>query len=100
MHRATLRPGCVLSLFGCIRLAWHLEEDASDWPNLEVVNADMLIHSEQVYTDFGYMAERLGLRAMPSSAPDTTEERHAARFFTNVSVLFPWTTRQQHPSPL
>lgn len=57
---------------------------------------DLLRRVEQVHSDFVDLTTRLGLRAMPSTAPDTREERRAARFFTNV--FYPWTTRRQLPS--
>lgn len=96
MRPAEPRPYCALTRYGCTRLAWQFENDASQWPELEVVNVDELRRVEHVHPDFTDLSERHGLRATPTTAPDTAEERRAARFFNNA--FYPWTTRQQLPS--
>lgn len=96
LRRVPSRPKCVLSRYACKRLAWHCSDSTSEWPELEVVHVDLLKRVEQVSIDFADLSEKMGLRAMTSTAPDTAEERRVARFFRNAIYL--WTTRRQVPS--
>lgn len=93
MRRYPARPGCVLSVFGCIRLAWDYDAADSEWPRLEAVEASNFLRLEQVHVDWQDMTERHGLFATPTSIPTSATERRATRFFTNA--FYPWTTRAQ-----
>jgi len=95
LRRATPRPGCVLSRHNCVRLRWDLDDEVDEHPSLEIVDARRLLRAEDVQVEYEDLADRLGLRATPSSMPDTVTERRACRFFTNP--FFPWTTRPMRP---
>jgi len=95
MRRCASRPGCVLTSYGCVRLAWDFEHDGSTHPALELVNADRILRAEDVQVDWFDMGDRLGLNTTPSNKTNSTAERRLARYFTNV--WYPWTTRDQQP---
>jgi len=95
LRRATARPGCVLSEFGCVRLAWAFDSDDAVYPALHVVDAVDILREEDVQTDWYDRAARLGLRSMPSDRTSSAAEWRAARFFTNP--FFPWTSRSMRP---
>jgi len=78
-----------------VRLRWDLDDEVDEHPSLEVVDARRLLRAEDVQVEYEDLADRLGLRATPSSMPDTVTERRACRFFTNP--FFPWTTRPMRP---
>lgn len=95
LQAAATEPGCVLTRFGCTRLAWAFEQADSDWPLLEVVDAALLVRLEQVHPDFRDVAKRHGMGVMPSQVPQTRGERHCARFFSNT--FYAWTSRSLRP---
>jgi len=89
------RTGCVLTRFGCVRLAWEYGSTAAEWPLLEAVPVARLRRLEHMVCDWEDLVSRRGPLAMPSTTPDTSEERRLARFFTNA--FYPWTSRDLHP---
>ncbi len=91
LRKETPRNGCVLTAFGCQRLAWDFASWDDDWPKLAVVETSAILRLEQIHSDWWDLGRRLGVRAVPSTVPDTSDERHRARFFTNV--FYPWTSR-------
>jgi len=95
LRRVTARPGCVLSHFGCVRLAWAFDSDDDVYPALELVDVVRILREEDVQTDWYDRAARLGLRDMPSDGTTSAAEWRAARFFTNP--FFPWTSRSMRP---
>jgi len=95
MRRAASRPGCVLTSYGCVRLAWDFENDGATHPALELVNADRILRAEDVQVDWYDLGDRLGLRATPSNKTSSTAERRLARYFTNV--FYPCNSRDQQP---
>lgn len=94
LRRVPARTNCVLTRYGCIRLAWAFASPTEEWPELAAVDMDDILRVEQVHTDWRDLASRLGIFAVPSSAPQTAEERRASRLFTNV--FYPWTSRSLH----
>lgn len=94
LREVPARPGCVLTPYGCQRLARDSGSPSDEWPRLEVIEVTSIIRVEQVHVDWWDLAGLLGIRAMPSTTPDTAEERHNARFFTNV--VYPWVSRTIH----
>jgi len=92
MRRATTRPGCVLTRYGCVRLAWDFEDGHSSHPALELVDAVRVLRAEDVQVDWYDLSDRLGLHATPSNKQNSAAERRASRFFTNV--FYPWTSRE------
>lgn len=84
LREVPARPGCVLPLVGCRRHAWDFGSPSDEWPHLKVIEISSIIRVEQVHVDWRDLAGRLGIFAMPSTTPDTAEERHRARFFTKV----------------
>eukprot|EP00168_Porphyra_purpurea_P019021 TRINITY_DN7383_c0_g1_i1.p2 TRINITY_DN7383_c0_g1~~TRINITY_DN7383_c0_g1_i1.p2 ORF type:complete len:118 (-),score=20.57 TRINITY_DN7383_c0_g1_i1:212-565(-) len=95
MRRVAHRPHCVLSRYGCIRLAWKFARDEDDYPAIAVVDAEDILRAEDVQVDWADPGERADLFAAPSNQKNTPTERRAARFFTNV--FFPWTSRDLTP---
>jgi len=95
MRRATTRPGCVLTWYDCVRLAWEFEDGHSSHPALDLVDAERVLRAEDVQVDWYDLSDRLGLRATPSNKQNSPAERRASRFFTNV--FYPWTSREQQP---
>jgi len=95
MRRAPSRPGCVLTRYGCVRLAWDFENAGDSHPALEVVDADRILRAEDVQADWYDLGDRLGLGATPSNKTNSTAERHMSRYFTNT--FYPWTSREQQP---
>lgn len=93
LRPARANRGCVLTEFGCQRLAWDFLLPGDEWPRLEAVDLSAVLRLEQVHVDWQDLVGRHGLWAMPSTQPRTVEERRATRFFTNV--FYPWTTRPQ-----
>lgn len=85
------RPGCVLTRYGCQRLAWDFAAASDEWPRLSVVEVSSILRVEQVHTDWWDLARRRGIFSMPSTAPNTAEERRCSKFFTNV--FYPWVSR-------
>lgn len=94
MREALARPGCALTRYGCQRLAWDFSVPDDDWPRLAVVEVSSIVRVEQVHVDWWDLARRLGVRTMPSSAPDTADERRSALFFSNA--FYPWVSRSQN----
>jgi len=88
-------PRCSLTRSGCRRMAWCFENPSDDWPLLACVPLTCVLRLEHVVPDFQDLAERRGLRAMPSNVADTASERHATRFFTNH--FYPFTSRALNP---
>jgi len=95
MHRAASRPGCVLSRYGCVRLAWDFESAEDTHPALEVVDADRILRAEDVQVDWYDLGDRLGLGATPTNKTNSPAERRVSRYFTNA--FYPWTSREQQP---
>lgn len=93
MRPAAPREGCVLTEFGCQRLAWDFAAPTDEWPRLEAVQYSSILRLEQVHVDWQDLVGRHGIFAMPSNQPRTAEERRASRYFTNV--FYPWTSRPQ-----
>lgn len=93
MRRAEARPGCVLSAYGCQRLAWHLPFPGSLWPSVEIVDVEQILRLEHVLPDWRDMADRGGIDTMGSERVFTVAERRDARFFVNA--FYPWTSRKQ-----
>lgn len=89
-------PQCSLTQSGCKRVAWRFDTPQDDWPSLARVPVEDVLRVEHVVADFQDLADRRGLRAVPSNAPDTAAERHSQRFFTNV--FYPFTSRVLNPS--
>lgn len=85
------RPGCVLTRYGCQRLAWDFASTSDEWPRLAIVEVPSILRVEQVHTDWWDLARRHGIHTMPSTAPDTEQERRSSKFFTNV--FYPWVSR-------
>lgn len=88
---AVARPGCALTRYGNNRLAWEIQSSSDDWPRLELVEMSSIVRVEQVHVDLWDLERLLGISAMPSSAPDTAEERQSVRFFSNA--FCPWVSR-------
>jgi len=95
MRRVAPRPECVLSRYGCIRLAWDFAARTDEYPALEVVDATDLLRAEDVQVDWADLGDRLGLRATAANQASSPTERRAARYFVNV--FFPWTSRELVP---
>jgi len=95
MRRAAYRPGCVLTRYGCVRLAWDFSAPDDDYPALEVVDAADLLRTEDVQVDWEDLADRHGLRATLDDQVSSPTERRAARFFVNA--FYPWTSRELVP---
>jgi len=95
MRRVDPRPGCVLTRFGCMRLTWHFDSAADEYPGLEVVDATRILREEDVQVDWFDLSDRLGLFATPANKRITAAERRDARYFTNV--FYPWTSRSMRP---
>jgi len=89
-------PDCPLTRSGCKRLAWSFTTADAEWPTLARVPLAMVLRVEHVVPDFEDLANRHGLRAVPSNTPDTAAERRAERFFTNC--FYPFTSRALNPS--
>lgn len=92
MRVIAARPGCVLTAHGCQRLAWDFLTPESLWPAVEVVDVNRLLRLEHISPDWQDLADRCGMRVMPSKQTISREENHAARFFVNA--FYPWTSRR------
>jgi len=95
MRRVASRPGCVLSRYGCICLAWDFESAEDTHPALEVIGADRILRAEDVQVDWYDLGDRLGLGATPKNKTNSSAERRMSRYFTNA--FYPWTSREQQP---
>jgi len=95
MRRVAGRRGCVLTRYGCVRLAWDFAHDSETHPALALVDADRILRAEDVQVDWYDLGDRLGLRATPSNKNNSTAERRLARYFKNA--FYPWTSRDQQP---
>jgi len=95
MRRVDARSGCVLTRFGCVRLAWHFDGASDEYPGLELVDATRILREEDVQVDWFDLSDRLGLFATPANKRITAAERRASRYFTNV--FYPWTSRSMRP---
>jgi len=95
MHEVAPIPRCSLTRSGCRRMAWYFGGPADEWPLLACVPLARVLRLEHVVPDFQDLADRRGLRAMPSNVADTAAERHATRFFTNH--FYPFTSRTLNP---
>lgn len=93
MRQVPPRAGCVLSEFGCTRLAWAFDSSGDEWPALEAVELANILRLEQIHVDWEDLCARRGIFVTPTTAPFTAEERRAVRFFVNV--FYPWTTCPQ-----
>lgn len=93
MRRAEARQGCVLTSYGCQRLAWDIPFPGSLWPSVDVVDVHRILRLEHVLPDWRDLADRRGIDAMGSETIYTAEEHRDARFFVNV--FYPWTSRGQ-----
>ena len=94
--RVDARSGCVLSSYGCLRLGWDFESVSDEFPALEVVDVTRILRLEDIQVDWRDLADRLGLRAMPSNMAHTPIQLRAARYFTNP--FYPWTSRALVPT--
>lgn len=95
LELAATEPGSGLTRFGCTRLARAFEQADSEWPNLALVDVERLVRLEQVHPDFKDVALLHGVGMIPSKVPQTSAERHSARFFSNI--FHPWTSRSLRP---
>jgi len=89
-------PRCSLSRSGCRRMAWRFSTPEAEWPELAQVPLARVLRLEHVVLDFLDLADRHGLRALPSNIPDSREERRVQRYFTNH--FYPFTSRALNPS--
>jgi len=96
LRRVNADSGCVLTAYGCVRLAWDFESVGADVPALEIVESTRILRLEDVQVDWSDLSHRHGLRAMPSTVARTPIERRAARYFTNP--FYPWTSRELVPT--
>jgi len=96
MQEVPSQPDCALTRSGCRRMAWRFSAPDRDWPDLARVPLASVLRLEHVVVDFQDLGDRRGLYAVPSNTPDTTAERHSARFFTNH--FYPFTSRVLNPS--
>jgi len=96
LRRVDARSGCVLTAYGCVRLAWDFESLGDSFPALDVVDTTRILRLEDVQVDWRDLTDRHGLRAMPSTVACTPIEQRAARFFTNP--FYPWTSRDLVPT--
>jgi len=96
MEEVPSLPNCPLTRSGCKRLAWSFATPDAGWPALARVPLSNVLRVEHVVPDFEDLGDRHGLRAMPSTTPDSAAERHAERFFTNC--FYPFTSRTLNPS--
>ena len=96
MEEVPSMPQCSLTRSGCKRVAWCFESTDAEWPALARVPLSSILRVEHVVPDFRDLGDQHGLRAVPSNIPDTADERHAARFFTNA--FYPFTSRALNPS--
>jgi len=95
LRRVDARPGCVLSVHHCQRLAWNFRSPLDPYPMLELVDASQILRAEDIQVDWAHLSERHGLFSTPANVPTSSAERRAARFFTNP--FFPWTSRSMRP---
>lgn len=84
-------PGCVLTAYGCQRLAWYFDAPEAVWPAVEMVDVGRLLRLENITPDWRDLADRCGLQAMPSNKHASAEEFRRERFFVNA--FYPWTSR-------
>jgi len=96
MQEGRSQPDCALTRSGCQRMAWRFSAPDRDWPDLARVPLASVLRLEHLVVDFQDLGDRRGLYAVPSNTPDTTAERHSARFFTNH--FYPFTSRVLNPS--
>jgi len=96
LRRVDSESGCVLTTYGCMRLAWDFGSIGDSFPSLNVVDTTCILRLEDVQVDWRDFSELHGLRAMPSTVASTPIERRAARFFTNP--FYPWTSRDLVPT--
>lgn len=92
-RRIAPRKNCVLSEFGCVRLAWDFASPDSEWPRLEAVEAVDILRLDQIHVDWQDLCARKGIFATPTTMSSSVEERRNVRFFVNV--FYPWTSRAQ-----
>lgn len=97
MMEVLARPGCVVTEYGCQRLASEFDTPSAEWPSLDVVDVASIHRVEQVHVDMWDLAERHGVAAMPSMTPKSADERRRARFFTNT--FCPFTSNAQQVDP-
>jgi len=95
MRPVAPRHGCVLSRYGCQRLAWDFHSEADEYPALALIDATRILRAEDVQVDWWDLTERLGLLETPANKTIDATERRAARYFTNP--FFPWTSRELRP---
>ena len=93
---ATPRDNCVLTLFGCKRFKWDLDEETG-FPKLAAVALVDVQRLEHVVPDFEELCERHGLLGTPATIPDTPHERRRQRYFSNI--FFPWTSNSIDDTP-
>lgn len=84
-------PGCVLTAYGCQRLAWYFDAPEAVWPAVEMVDVGRLLRLENITPDWRDLADRCELQAMPSNNHASAEEFRRERFFVNA--FYPWTSR-------
>jgi len=88
-------PDCALKRSKCRRMVWNFAGPEAEWPDLVRMPQTSVLRLEHVVVDFQDLGDRRGLRAVPSSTPDTVVKRRTARLFTNVSN--PFTSRVLNP---
>jgi len=96
LHRVDASSGCVLTAYGCVRLAWDFESVGDSFPALDIVDTTRILRLEDVQVDWRDFSDRHGLRATPYTVTSTPIEQRAARFFTNP--FYPWTSRDLMPA--
>jgi len=85
-EKATARPGCVLTKYGCERRQWDMEAEG-DAVRLDVLTTADIVSWNSVDYDWEDLRERDGVTVMPDDVPNTAEERRASRFFVNAFVV-------------
>lgn len=80
-------PQCPFVSRGCVRLRWHIANNASD-VTLRLVPVRHVRRLAFVVPDFGDLAARRGVDVDVPSMDSPLQERLDMRFFLNV--FFPW----------
>lgn len=96
LRRVEARSGCLLTAYGCVRLAWDFDSVGDSFPSLDVVDTTDILRLEDVQVDWRHLSDSHGLRAMPSTVASPPIERRPRRFFSNP--FYPWTSRNLAPT--